>query len=122
MKTLLEYITFIKGVEYLIVVAFGFGFIAFWLLVHNRQIEAKKIVSIVIPLSLIFSGAAVVLATNEGSEPTANATDQEPAFPEYYSNGSPAIITSHNPDKWLNVNNSEYLAITDRKSTRLNSS
>src|SRR5574337_962707 len=67
MKTLLEYITFIKGVEYLIVVAFGFGFIAFWLLVHNRQIEAKKIVSIVIPLSLIFSGAAVVLATNDGT-------------------------------------------------------
>jgi len=90
MKTLLEYITFIKGVEYLIVVAFGFGFIAFWLLVHNRQIESKKIVSIAIPLSLIFSGAAVVLATN----------------------GSPATVTPHNPDKWLNVNNSEYLAIT----------
>ncbi|MCX9009918.1 MAG: cytochrome c3 family protein [Candidatus Methanoperedens sp.] len=112
MKTLLEYITFIKGVEYLIIVAFGFGFIAFWLLVHNRQIEAKKIVSIAIPMSLIFGGAAVVLATSGGSESAANTTSQEPAFPEYYSNGSPATITSHNPDKWLNVNNSEYLAIT----------
>lgn len=112
MKTLLEYITFTKGVEYLIVVAFGFGFIAFWLLVHNRHIEAKRIVSIVIPLSLVFSGAAVVLATNGGSGPTEITAVQETEYPEYYSNGTPATITPHNPDKWLNVNDSEYLAIT----------
>ena len=112
MKTLLENITFVKGVEYLIVVAFCLGFIAFWILVHNREIEAKKIVSVAIPLSLIFSGAAVVLATNGSQEPVANTTVQESAIPEYYSNGSPATITAHSSAEWLNVSSPEYLAIT----------
>ena len=112
MKTLLENITFVKGVEYLIVVAFGFGFIAFWLLVHGREKELKKVVSAVIPLSLIFAGAAFVLATNGNPEPDAAPRALESAFPEYYSNGSPATITSHNLEKWLRVNDSEYRAIT----------
>ncbi len=112
MKTLLENITFVKGVEYLIVVAFCLGFIAFWILVHNREIEMKKIVSVAIPLSLVFSGAAVVLATTGSQEPAANTTVPDSAIPEYYGNGSPATIAAHGSSEWLNVSNQEYLAIT----------
>ncbi len=96
MKTLLENITFIKGVEYLIIVAFCFGFIALWLLVHTREKEAmRRVVSVVIPMSLIFGGAAIVLATYFSPEDTA----------------TPA-------DRWLNVNNSEYLEINYGSATK----
>lgn len=69
MNTLLEYMTFVKGVEYLIVIAFCFGFIALWMLVNTREKETmKKVVSAVIPLSLVFGGAAIVFATYGNSD------------------------------------------------------
>lgn len=60
MRTLLENITFIKGVEYLIIVAFCFGFIALWLLVHTEKKQTKILLSIII-LSILFAGGAVAL-------------------------------------------------------------
>lgn len=119
MKTLLENITFIKGVEYLIIIAFCFGFIALWLLVHTKEKETmKRAVSVIIPISLVFGGAAVVLATHGNPEVTAAPAVPESAFPEYYSNGSPATVATHSQDKWLRVNTSEYLSIKSGPATK----
>lgn len=76
MRTLLENITFVKGVEYLIVVAFCFGFIALWILVHKEKGATKKIVSIIIPLSLIFGGGAIVFNKYFDPDITAGAIPQ----------------------------------------------
>jgi hypothetical protein len=66
MKTLLEYMTFVKGMEYLIVIAFCFAFIALWILVHSKEKAAlSRVVSIVLPLSLVFGGGAVVLSASD---------------------------------------------------------
>ena len=120
MKTLLEYITFVKGVEYLIIVAFCFGFIALWLLVHTREKEAmKRTISVIIPLSLVFAGAAVVLATYGNPEVTAAPAVRDASFPEYYSNGSPAgSSAAQSQDRWLQVNDSEYLSVAGGPATK----
>ncbi|KCZ70604.1 class III cytochrome C family protein [Candidatus Methanoperedens nitroreducens] len=129
MRTLLENITFIKGVEYLIIVAFCFGFIALWLLVHTKEKEAmRRVVSVVIPMSLIFGGAAIVLATYFNPEATDTSAVPGSVLPEHYSNynnysnysnysnGSPAA--TYGQDGWLNVNNSEYLEINYGSATK----
>lgn len=110
MRTLLENITFVKGIEYLIVVAFCLGFIALWLLIHKEKSTTKKMISVLIPLSLMFGGGAIALNKYYDPDMTAN-TASGATFPEYYSNGTPTTITTHSPEKWLNINNSEYLAI-----------
>ncbi len=110
MKTLLENITFVKGIEYLIVVAFGFGFIALWLLVHTGEKDGmKRIVSLVIPLSLIFGGAAAVVSTHADPDTASNV----PGMIENQSAAIPAHI-----HEWLSVNNSEYLSITYGQATK----
>ena len=53
MKTLLEFITYTKGVEYLIAIAFLFGFIAFWQLLHHR---GKGLIVRIIPLAVLTLG------------------------------------------------------------------
>ncbi len=44
METFVEYMTYVKGIGYLLVVAFLFAFIAFWMLVHtkNKDLEILK--------------------------------------------------------------------------------
>lgn len=120
MRTLLENITLVKGVEYFIVIAFCFAFVALWILVHTDKGTRNKIVSIIIPLSLIFAGGAIALNKYFELDTVGDTASATPdiRFPEYYSNGTPAIITSHSPEKWLNVNNSEYLDISYGPATK----
>ncbi|VVB86008.1 Uncharacterised protein [uncultured archaeon] len=111
MKTLLENITFVKGIEYLIVVAFGFGFIALWLLIHAMEKDGmKRIVSLVIPLSLIFGGAAIVVNTHATPDSAPNITAITATSEKNFDTG--ATVPVSNLDKWFRVNNSEYLSIT----------
>lgn len=88
MRTLLENITFIKGVEYLIIVAFCFGFIALWTLVHKEKETTKKIVSIIIPLSLIFGSGAIVLNKYNDPDMIAGAT---PSDGNNFTNGNKSL-------------------------------
>ncbi|VVB95750.1 Class III cytochrome C family protein [uncultured archaeon] len=103
MKTLLENITFVKGIEYLIVVAFCFGFIALWILVQSREKTIGKVVAAVIPLALLFGGAAIVVASNDTPEATAVPVTGE-ISPENISVDPFGAGT-------FRVNDSEYLAI-----------
>jgi hypothetical protein len=114
MTTFLEYIKFIKGIEYLIVIAFCFGFIALWLLVQNKENVMKKAVSVVIPLSLIFGGMAVVVDTH--ADPDTNATDVIVPLNHTDINSAAALPASQ--DKLFRVNNSEYLSITYGPATK----
>lgn len=110
MNTLLEFITFVKGVEYLIVIAFCFGFIALWMLVNSRdKMGMSKIVSFVIPLSIIFGGGAVILSSSGTSDSPAVSNTTEAAIVELtadHKNAEPDINKS-----WPTVNKSEYLSI-----------
>lgn len=112
MRTLLENITIVKGVEYFVVIAFCFGFIALWTLVHADKGTQKKIVAWVIPLSLIFAGGAISLNKYfelDVIDGTASAASDSIIV-------NPATINSS--DIWLNVNNSEYLAIAYGHATK----
>lgn len=64
MNTLVEFMTFIKGTEYLLVVAFLFGFIAFWQLVfHTRKGLVLSVVSpLVIALCFAILAARLISA------------------------------------------------------------
>ncbi|HEY9205351.1 MAG TPA: cytochrome c3 family protein [Candidatus Methanoperedens sp.] len=110
MTTLLEYITFVKGVEYLIVIAFCFGFIALWSLVNSRDKAISKVVSLVVPLSLVFGGGAVVFATygNTDTAATANVTNiSEPELPGNYT-GDSVVFAADNKEFKVT---SDYLSI-----------
>jgi len=76
MRTLLENITMVKGVEYFIVIAFCFGFVALWILVHTDRGTKKKILMALIPLALIFAGGAIALNKYFSEDLTAEATAQ----------------------------------------------
>ncbi|MFC1951713.1 hypothetical protein ACFLYI_01545 [Chloroflexota bacterium] len=60
MKTLLEFITYTKGVEYLIAIAFLLAFMAFWFLLHRR---GKGLVIRIIPLAVLTLGFSVLAFT-----------------------------------------------------------
>ncbi len=115
METLLEYLTFVKGIGYLLVVAFLLAFLTFWKLIHIKDKEIVKVVPVVVVMWVTF-GSVSMFFMPAGNDNAAANTALEPlvseVFPEYYSNGSPATITSHRPEKWLGVNTSEYLAIS----------
>lgn len=76
MRTLLENITMVKGVEYFIVIAFCFGFVALWILIHTDRGTKKKILMALIPLALIFAGGAIALNKYFSEDLTAEATTQ----------------------------------------------
>ena len=110
MNTLLEFITFVKGVEYLIVIAFCFGFIALWILVNSRdKMGMSKIVSFVIPLSLVFGGGAIVLTSHDTSEVAASPNVSDVKVTIQPGNFEPVALSSNNA--WPTVNESEYLSI-----------
>ncbi len=120
METLVEYLTYVKGLGYLLVVAFLFAFVTFWLLVHTKNNDIVKSVPVVVIIWLAF-GASALFSNAHNTNIQNRASSEhlasepviiEPAFPEYYSNGSPATITAHRPEKWLGVNTSEYLSVT----------
>ncbi len=110
MNTLLEFMRFVKGVEYMIVIAFCFGFIALWILVNSRdKMGMSKIVSFVIPLSLVFGIGAVALTSSDTSDIAAapNVSDVQVAIEQ--GNIEPVSLSSN--DVWPTVNKSEYLSI-----------
>src|SRR3990172_7336803 len=109
MNTLLEFITFVKGVEYMIVIAFCFGVIALWILVNSKdKMRMSKIISFVIPMSLIFGGGAVILTSHDTSEAAAPIVPESDVIIQK-GNNEPAAMASN--DGWPTVNKSEYLAI-----------
>ena len=106
MNTLLEFITFVKGIEYLIVVAFCFAFIALWVLVNTGdKTGMSKIVSFVIPLSLVFGGGAILLSSSETSDTPA------PNVSELNATNTPTVSEPVVKNGWRTVNRSEYLNI-----------
>lgn len=108
MNTLLEFMTFVKGVEYLIVIAFCFGFIALWILVNSRdKMGISKIVSFVIPLSLVFGGGAIVLTSSDTSDVAPNVSDANVTVQPV--NFEAVSMASDN--EWPTVNETEYLSI-----------
>jgi hypothetical protein len=60
MKTLLEFITLTKGVEYLIAIAFLFGFIAFWQLAQHG---GKRLVVRIVPVIVLMLGIGGLAST-----------------------------------------------------------
>ncbi len=115
METLVEYLTYVKGMGYILVVAFLLAFITFWLLVHTRNKDMIKGVPVVVMMWLAFGAAAFVSNghnTNGNNITAPGQAIKEPAFPEFYSNGSPATIAAHTAEKWLGVNRTEYIAIS----------
>ncbi len=120
MKTLLEYMTFVKGVEYLIVVAFCFAFIALWILVHSKEKAAmSRVVSIVLPLSLVFGGGAIVLSASEAPDNASVINISDAIVPAQTVNTENVIAASDNG--WMKVNESEYLFIKYGQATQFHS-
>jgi len=60
MKTLLEFITLTKGVEYLIAIAFLIGFIAFWFLLHYRG-RGRGFAARILPAGILVLGLGVLV-------------------------------------------------------------
>jgi len=88
MRTLLENITLVKGVEYMIVIAFCFGFIALWMLVRSNKATKKNVIITVVVLGLVFAGAGVVLNKYFfGGDVDANVPTQTnlKTTPEYFN-------------------------------------
>src|SRR3990172_2729702 len=118
METLVEYLTYVKGTGYVLVVAFLFAFITFWMLVHSKNKDLIKGVPLIVMIWLAFCAVSAFISTGHNAngqnvtETEAESAVTESAFPEFYSNGSPATITSHRPEKWLGVNETEYLSVS----------
>lgn len=66
MNNLLEFITLTKGVEYLIAIAFLFGFVLFWQLIHSK---GKGLVRRTIPLVVLMLAFAGLASTCAMSAP-----------------------------------------------------
>lgn len=91
MKTLLEFITLTKGTEYLIAIAFLFGFIAFWQLLQHR---GKGLVVRIIPLAVLtlgFGALAYTCALPEVMTTTAQPAEETPLL------SSPVLVEMYGP-------------------------
>jgi len=119
MKTLIEYITFVKGVEYLIVIAFCFAFIALWILVHSKERAAmSRVVSIVLPLSLVFGGGAVILSASDAPD-NASVINMSDVIVPVQTVSAENVTSASNG--WMKVNESEYLFIKYGQATEFHS-
>ncbi len=88
MHTLLEYFTYIKGVEYLIAIAFLLSFSAFWWLVDaSGKKTAGKKVFLFIPLSVV-AGVVIVIARSVTSTPTPASLPVSESAPKVFTFGS----------------------------------
>ena len=111
MRTLLEFITVVKGIEYLMVVAFCLAFIAFWILMNSKEkVAMSRVVSVAVSLSLVSAGAAVVVATQYGSDIVFAPNISEATAPESNSDDAASAHPVNDSEKW-HVNISEYLSI-----------
>lgn len=92
MKTLLEFITLTKGVEYLIAIAFLFGFVAFWYLALHKSDRGLilRIIPVMV-LALGFGGLAYTSATHESTSATPLVTDETPFL------NSPVLVEMYGP-------------------------
>ena len=66
MDTLLEYLTFTKGVEYLIAIAFVLAFVGFWLTVYGKG--KRRFITIGV-ISWMVIGFAVLIGSCIASAP-----------------------------------------------------
>jgi hypothetical protein len=78
MNTMLEFLTYTKGVEYLIVIAFLFAFVAFWLLLHRR---GRGMAVRVIPLAVLAVAMAGLASTCGIPEPPTTAAEPSQGQP-----------------------------------------
>ena len=65
MNTMLEFITFTKGIEYLIAIAFVIAFIAFWQLVYGRgkgRVITIAVLSYMVLAIIILAGSCITMA------------------------------------------------------------
>lgn len=65
MNTMLEFMTFTKGIEYLIAIAFLIAFIAFWQLVYGRgkgRVITIAVLSYMVLAIIILAGSCVTMA------------------------------------------------------------
>lgn len=65
MNTMLEFMTFTKGIEYLIAIAFLIAFIAFWQLVYGRgkgRVITIAVLSYMVLAIIILVGSCVTMA------------------------------------------------------------
>ena len=65
MDSLLEFITFTRGVEYLIAIGFLMAFIAFWTLVYGRgkgRVITIAVLSYMVLAIIILAGSCVTMA------------------------------------------------------------
>jgi hypothetical protein len=109
----------VKGVEYLIVIAFCFAFIALWILVHSKERAAlSKVVSIVLPLSLVFGSGAVVLSASD--TPDNVSVNMSDVIVPVQTVGAESVIAASD-NGWMKVNESEYLFIKYGQDTEFHS-
>ena len=91
MKTLLEFITLTKGVEYLIAIAFLLAFIAFWQLTHHR---GKGLIVRIVPvmvLTLVLGTLASTCVIQEEAMTAAPLISETPLL------SSPVLVEMYGP-------------------------
>ncbi|MEE9399141.1 MAG: cytochrome c3 family protein [Dehalococcoidales bacterium] len=91
MKTLLEFITLTKGVEYLIAIAFLFGFIAFWQLAQHG---GKRLVVRVVPAFVLMLGIGTLASTCVIQETVTNPASPAGEVPLL---SSPVLVEMYKP-------------------------
>ena len=85
METLVEYLTYVKGTGYVLVVAFLLAFITFWMLVHSKNKDLIKGLPVIVIIWLAFGAASAFISTGHNANGN-NATEEGPdvtqsAFP-----------------------------------------
>ena len=91
MKTLIEYITFTKGVEYLLAIAFLFTFLVFWQLTQGDGKRKLLKVMPVMALALGIGTLALILATQERVTTATPQVRDEPLL------NSPVLVEMYGP-------------------------
>lgn len=97
MKTILEFITLTKGVEYLIAIAFLFGFIAFWQFMYHRE---KRLVVRIVPVVVMMLGIGILgftCAIQGTATTTAPLTNEAPLL------NSPVLVDMYGPASFDHV-------------------
>ncbi len=74
MNGLLDFITFTKGTEYLLAIAFLFTFLVFWQVAHHR---GKGLALRTAPLAVVALGLAGLVSTCVGTPAVANSPSEE---------------------------------------------
>ncbi len=91
MKTLVEFITFTKGVEYLLAIAFLFAFVAFWQFTQRRGKGNLLRVLPMTALALGIGALALIFATQEQVTTATPQVSDEPLLT------SPVLVEMYGP-------------------------